>query len=158
MNIRTYMRTYRHTVCMYVFAIVYLLSDSNTGQYMLVGSDNGAVRVFPLTEGNSQEFKLDDFCSHWTFNIHDNHYGHVTHICCSHDDKYVITAGSDGNLFVFQASLEAKPKKKEVLHQGDIKVGSFARATHCCVGKIQIYPYVHIWIYSFAPLPSSYSV
>lgn len=51
--------------------------------------------------------------------MHDNHYGAVTHLVTSFDDKYVLSGGADGNLFVFegnfpsaeeraQAALEAK--------------------------------------------------
>ena len=109
---------------------------------MLVGSENGAVRIFPLVEGDSSEHHIEDFSSYWTFNVHDNHYGHVTHICCSHDDKYVLTAGNDGNIFVFKACLEAKPKKKELLHQGDIKVRTVFRA-------ITVSVHVSLYLYSY---------
>ena len=123
---------------------------------MLVGSENGAVRIFPLVEGESLEHHIGEFSSYWTFNVHDNHYGHLTHICCSHDDKYVLTAGNDGNIFVFKACLEAKPKKKELLHRGDIKVrtGTVLReitvsANICmcgcgaCVPLFALIPYVY---------------
>ena len=121
---------------------------------MLVGSENGAVRIFPLVEGESPECHFGEFSSYWTFNVHDNHYGHLTHICCSHDDKYVLTAGNDGNIFVFKACLEAKPKKKELLHRGDIKVRTVLReitisadirmcGCGACVPLYVLLPYVY---------------
>lgn len=91
---------------------------------MLVGAENGNVRVFPLRESVTTpgQYDIGNFHSLWTLSIHDNQYGHVTHICCSHDDKYILTAGRDGNVFVFQASLEAELRKEEAEHLGDIKV------------------------------------
>ena len=55
--------------------------------------------------------------------MHDNHYGAVTHLVTSFDDKYVLSGGADGNLFVFegnfpsaeereQAALEAKASRQ----------------------------------------------
>lgn len=55
--------------------------------------------------------------------MHDNHYGAVTHLVTSFDDKYVLSGGADGNLFVFegnfpsaeeraQAALEAKVSRR----------------------------------------------
>ena len=106
---------------------------------MLVGAENGNVRVFPLRESATTpgQYDIGNFKSHWTLCVHDNQYGRVTHICCSHDDKYILTAGHDGNVFVFQASLEAGLKKKEAEHLGDTKVsrtGAQCVTTECvCV-------------------------
>ena len=113
-------------VCCCVFDCQVLLpsSLSHSGSYMLVGAENGNVRAFPLHESAATPglYDIGNFISHWTLSIHDNQYGQVTHICCSHDDKYILTAGHDGNVFVFQASLEVGLKKKEVEHLGDTKV------------------------------------
>ena len=35
-------------------------------------------------------------------NIHDNHYGDLTHISSSYDDKYLFTVGADRNFFTFE--------------------------------------------------------
>lgn len=91
---------------------------------MLAGAENGNVRVFPLHKSATTPglYDIGNFNSHWTLSVHDNQYGQVNHICCSHDDKYILTAGRDGNVFVFHASLEAGLLEKEVEHLGDIKV------------------------------------
>ena len=34
--------------------------------------------------------------------FHDNHYGHITHMATSCDDKYLFTVGADGNFFVYE--------------------------------------------------------
>ena len=55
--------------------------------------------------------------------MHDNHYGAVTYLVTSFDDRYVLSGGADGNLFVFegnfptaeeraQAALEAKVNRQ----------------------------------------------
>ena len=44
---------------------------------------------------------MANLSSHWTLAMHDNHYGAVTHLVTSFDDKYVLSGGADGNLFVF---------------------------------------------------------
>ena len=103
---------------------------------MLVGAENGNVRVFPLRESATipGHYDIGNFHSLWTLSIHDNQYGHVTHICCSPDDKYILTAGRDGNVFVFQASLEAGLRKEEAEHLGDVKVSGIGCVTAVCVG------------------------
>lgn len=37
--------------------------------------------------------------------MHDPHTGPVTHLSATYDDHYVISAGADGNVFVYSASL-----------------------------------------------------
>jgi len=60
--------------------------------------DNGIVRIHPLNGRND----FEHFSSYWALNVHDNHHGGITHIKTSFDDKYVFTAGTDGNFFVFK--------------------------------------------------------
>jgi len=60
--------------------------------------DNGVVRIHPLDGRND----FEHFSSYWALNVHDNHRGGITHIKTSFDDKYVFTAGTDGNFFVFK--------------------------------------------------------
>uniref|UniRef100_W5M594 Cilia and flagella associated protein 44 n=1 Tax=Lepisosteus oculatus TaxID=7918 RepID=W5M594_LEPOC len=37
----------------------------------------------------------------WALSVHDNQYGALRRVRCSHDDQFVLTAGEDGNIFVF---------------------------------------------------------
>lgn len=60
--------------------------------------ENGVVRIHPL-DGKSD---LEHLSSYWALNVHDNQHGAVRHIKTSFDDKYVFTAGMDGNFFVFK--------------------------------------------------------
>ncbi|KPP67019.1 cilia- and flagella-associated protein 44-like [Scleropages formosus] len=39
--------------------------------------------------------------SFWALSIHDNQYGLVHRVRCSHDSQFVLTAGQDGNIFAF---------------------------------------------------------
>ena len=123
MYIRMYMEQMSDNLCTYVRTYVCLSSCSSSGQHLLVGAENGVVRVHPLSAAEDEEptFTPECFKSFWSFSVHDNHYGHVTHVCSSHDDKFVISSGNDGNIFVFKAKLEVE-KKPAVGAQGDIKV------------------------------------
>ena len=60
--------------------------------------DNGVVRIHPLDSKND----LEHLSSYWALNVHDNHHGGIRHVKTSFDDKYVFTAGMDGNVFVFK--------------------------------------------------------
>ena len=95
------------------------MPHSSSGEYLLTGTSNGCIRIHQLDEPHS----LANLTSHWSLTMHDNHYGAVTHLVTSFDDKYVLSGGADGNLFVFegnfptaeeraQAALEAKVSRK----------------------------------------------
>ena len=49
--------------------------------------------------------------------MHDNHYGAVNHLCTSHDDKYVLSGGADGNIFVYEAELPSTQEKREAVRR-----------------------------------------
>lgn len=71
---------------------------SHSGKFLLFGMDDGVLRIHPLDGSND----LEDFSTFWALNVHDNHHGGIRHIKTSFDDKYVFTAGMDGNFFVFR--------------------------------------------------------
>ena len=76
---------------------------SHSGKFLLLGMDNGVLRIHPLDGSND----FEHFSSFWALNVHDNHHGGIQHIKTSFDDKYVFTAGLDGNFFVFRFMDEA---------------------------------------------------
>ncbi len=97
------------------YTFKFFLPLSSSGEYLLTGTSNGCIRIHQLEEPHS----LANLTSHWSLAMHDNHYGAVTHLVTSFDDKYVLSGGADGNLFMFegnfpsaeeraQAALEAK--------------------------------------------------
>lgn len=45
--------------------------------------------------------------------MHDNHYGAVTHLVTSFDDKYVLSGGADGNLFVFEGNFPSAEEREQ---------------------------------------------
>ena len=45
--------------------------------------------------------------------MHDNHYGAVTHLVTSFDDRYVLSGGADGNVFVYEAELPTASERAE---------------------------------------------
>ncbi|XP_061887395.1 cilia- and flagella-associated protein 44-like [Entelurus aequoreus] len=65
---------------------------------MLCGMHSGAIRVYPL---DPDDYSLTSMRACWELCIHDSNYGHLRNICCSHDDRFVLTAGDDGNIFSF---------------------------------------------------------
>ncbi|XP_033502384.2 cilia- and flagella-associated protein 44 isoform X1 [Epinephelus lanceolatus] len=71
---------------------------SSDRQLLLCGMHSGFIRVYPLQPG---DHSLTSMQAYWALSVHDNQYGHLRHICCSHDDLFVLTAGDDGNVFSF---------------------------------------------------------
>ncbi|NWW51866.1 CFA44 protein, partial [Pedionomus torquatus] len=59
---------------------------------------NGALRVYPLED---KDLTVNTLKEYWSFNVHDNDYGQIQGICSSHDDRFLITCGGDGNIFSF---------------------------------------------------------
>ncbi|XP_059133113.1 cilia- and flagella-associated protein 44 isoform X2 [Peromyscus eremicus] len=86
---------------------------SSNQTMMFCGMRNGGIRVYILSESDPSLTSLKDY---WHFNVHDNNYGCVKGISASFDDQYLVTAGADGNIFVFSvisqvvAEKEAKAK------------------------------------------------
>uniref|UniRef100_A0A8C3L0B6 Cilia- and flagella-associated protein 44 n=1 Tax=Chrysolophus pictus TaxID=9089 RepID=A0A8C3L0B6_CHRPC len=65
---------------------------------MFCGMQNGALRVYPLQD---KDLSVNTLKAYWSFSVHDNDYGQIRGICCSYDDRFLITCGGDGNIFTF---------------------------------------------------------
>ncbi|XP_013370508.1 PREDICTED: cilia- and flagella-associated protein 44 [Chinchilla lanigera] len=65
---------------------------------MFCGMRNGAIRVYVL---NPNDLALTGLEHYWHFNVHDNNYGCVRRIATSFDDRFLVTAGADSNIFIF---------------------------------------------------------
>ena len=76
-------------------------ASSSSGDYLLTGASNGCVRVHPLPH----PYSLTSLHSYWALSMHDNHYGAVTQLATTFDGRYVVSAGADGNVFVYSANL-----------------------------------------------------
>ncbi|KAM6987466.1 LOW QUALITY PROTEIN: cilia- and flagella-associated protein 44-like [Tautogolabrus adspersus] len=74
------------------------ITFSSDRQLLLCGMHSGFIRIYLLQPG---DHSLTSLQAYWTLSCHDNQYGHLRHICCSHDDHFVLTAGDDGNIFSF---------------------------------------------------------
>ncbi|NXB56408.1 CFA44 protein, partial [Struthidea cinerea] len=59
---------------------------------------DGSLRAYPL---HDKDLSVDSLKDYWYLNVHDNDYGQIRGICCSHDDRCLITCGGDGNIFTF---------------------------------------------------------
>ncbi|XP_037609336.1 cilia- and flagella-associated protein 44 [Sebastes umbrosus] len=71
---------------------------SSNRRLLFCGMQSGFIRVYPLQPG---DHSLTSMQAYWALSVHDNQYGHLRHIRCSHDDHFVLTAGDDGNIFSF---------------------------------------------------------
>ncbi|XP_063486095.1 cilia- and flagella-associated protein 44 isoform X3 [Symphalangus syndactylus] len=75
---------------------------------MFCGMKNGAIRVYVLNQNDPSLTSLVDY---WHFNMHDNNYGCIKSIASSFDDRFLVTAGADGNIFVFNIFSEFMLRK-----------------------------------------------
>ena len=82
---------------------------------MALGLDNGSIRVQLLESGD-----IDTLDSYWSQNMHDNHYGAVTSISLSFDERFLLSVGKDGNFFVYSFMDEEKLKQIIGKHKADI--------------------------------------
>ena len=77
-------------------------------EMMFCGMQNGAIRIYILSKNDSSLTSMEDY---WHFNMHDNNYGRVNAISTSFDDRFLVTAGADSNIFVFNIFSEFELKK-----------------------------------------------
>lgn len=69
------------------------LSVSQSGLHLVTGDDSGLIRLFDFPCTDRQQAKHKCYCGH---------SGHVTNLCFSCDDKFVISAGASNSLFVWR--------------------------------------------------------
>ena len=79
---------------------MFLLSFSNSGQYLLTGNENGSIRIHYL----QSPYLLSSLDNYWSLNTHDNQYGCLSTLAISYDDQFIITGGDDGNVFVYKTN------------------------------------------------------
>ncbi|XP_060005028.1 cilia- and flagella-associated protein 44 [Lagenorhynchus albirostris] len=77
-------------------------------EMMFCGMQNGAVRVYILNKNDPSLTNMEDY---WHFSMHDNNYGCINAISTSFDDCFLVTAGADSNIFVFNIFSEFELKK-----------------------------------------------
>ncbi|XP_039256736.2 cilia- and flagella-associated protein 44-like isoform X2 [Styela clava] len=74
---------------------------SQNAHCLLVGFQNGIIRVHPLEKDiNMETFKMDVITlPYWQLSMHDNETGFVSSICESNDGAFLFTGGNDGNIY-----------------------------------------------------------
>ncbi|XP_019303927.2 cilia- and flagella-associated protein 44 isoform X1 [Panthera pardus] len=77
---------------------IHTITFSINQDLMFCGMQNGAIRVYILSQNNPS---LTNMVDYWHFNLHDNNYGCVKGISTSFDDRFLVTTGADSNIFVF---------------------------------------------------------
>ncbi|XP_059901755.1 LOW QUALITY PROTEIN: cilia- and flagella-associated protein 44 [Gadus macrocephalus] len=92
---------------------IHTVSFSEDQQLMLCGMHSGVLRAYPL--GPADQRSLSSLGAYWALSLHDNQYGHLRHARFSHDGRFVLTAGEDGNIFSLSVPLprEHSPPGRE---------------------------------------------
>ncbi|XP_051841259.1 cilia- and flagella-associated protein 44 isoform X1 [Antechinus flavipes] len=75
-----------------------VISFSLSKMMMFCGMQKGQIRVYIL---KNKSLKLTDMEHYWDYSIHDNDYGQIQALYPSYDDRFVVSCGADGNIFVF---------------------------------------------------------
>ncbi|XP_006903052.1 PREDICTED: WD repeat-containing protein 52 [Elephantulus edwardii] len=75
---------------------------------MFCGMGDGSIRVYILSKSDFSLAKMEEY---WHFNMHDNNYGRIKSISTSFDDRFLVTAGTDSNIFVFKIYSELALEK-----------------------------------------------
>uniref|UniRef100_U3JTT5 Cilia- and flagella-associated protein 44 n=1 Tax=Ficedula albicollis TaxID=59894 RepID=U3JTT5_FICAL len=77
---------------------IHQISFCTSNPLMFCGMQDGSLRAYPLSVKDLSAEVLKDY---WYMNVHDNDNGQIRGICCSHDERCLITCGGDGNIFTF---------------------------------------------------------
>ncbi|CAH8582329.1 unnamed protein product [Schistosoma rodhaini] len=81
---------------------------SNSGYRLLIGFNDGVICVQLL----EKPFDLTKFKGYWMYRLHDNQRGCVNRIALTYDEKFLLSAGSDGTLFVCELMTEEMQDKE----------------------------------------------
>ncbi|XP_039698932.1 cilia- and flagella-associated protein 44 isoform X3 [Pteropus medius] len=87
---------------------IHTITFSINQDMMFCGMQDGAIRVYIL---NENDLSLKNMENYWHFNIHDSTYGCIKGISTSFDDRFLVTAGADSNIFVFSIFPEFELRK-----------------------------------------------
>lgn len=69
-------------------------------EYCIFGMSNGQIRINRVS---NEDWR--DLSHYWLLSMHDNFFGKIPALRFSHDNKYLFTIGSDGNLFAYNWNL-----------------------------------------------------
>ena len=72
-----------------------MIKKSNKKTYCAIGQKNGVIRLEPVPESR----RIEDIKHYWAYSFHDTDYGHIAHMCLSHDEKFLFSVGADSNIF-----------------------------------------------------------
>ncbi|XP_072781190.1 cilia- and flagella-associated protein 44 isoform X3 [Taeniopygia guttata] len=95
---------------------IHQISFCSHSPLMFCGMQDGSLRAYPLAYPLGEKgLSVGALKDYWYLNVHDNDNGQIRGICCSHDDRCLITCGGDGNIFTFDLwSEEELPKEPKV--------------------------------------------
>ena len=69
------------------------LQFSQGFNYLISGADDGTINVRKNNERLEKVF---------VWNLHDGKFGRISKVCSSFDESYIMSAGKDGNLFIYK--------------------------------------------------------
>ncbi|XP_053530993.1 cilia- and flagella-associated protein 44 isoform X1 [Ictalurus punctatus] len=90
-----------------------------TRQLLLCGMQDGSIRAYPLESGELHPVHMQ---AYWALGVHDSQYGSLRQLRVSHDSRFVLSTGADGNIFSFR--LLEMEEMENALQRGHAKVPS----------------------------------
>ncbi|XP_026863865.2 cilia- and flagella-associated protein 44 isoform X1 [Electrophorus electricus] len=86
---------------------------------LLCGMQDGSVRAYPVDAANAAPGAMQ---AYWALNLHDGQGGAVRQLRSSHDGRFVLSAGADGN--IFSLSVVTEEELEDALRRGRAAVPS----------------------------------
>ncbi|XP_076869601.1 cilia- and flagella-associated protein 44 isoform X2 [Brachyhypopomus gauderio] len=80
---------------------------------LLCGMQDGSVRAYPVESGQAPPGTMG---AYWALNLHDNQSGGVRQLRSSHDGRFLLSAGADGN--IFSLSVVPEDQLQDALRRG----------------------------------------
>ena len=96
-----------------------------------MGMENGIIRIQSVEDAvkadtddarpyDQSQADLSKMGAYWMQTVHDNNYGSITSITPSHDNRFVMTCGADGNIFVFEMMSDEKIEEAKAVARAKI--------------------------------------
>ncbi|XP_041471026.1 cilia- and flagella-associated protein 44-like [Lytechinus variegatus] len=107
------------------------INFNSEGTHALMGMEDGVIRIQSVLQDDtaknaekrpftSSQADLSKLGPYWMLNVHDNNYGRVSTIRTSFDDKFVVSSGGDGNLFIFEMMSDEKIEEAKAVARAKI--------------------------------------
>ena len=110
-----------------------ILISSSNGRQAIFGLENGSIRIQSL----ENEFDLSSLGPYWMMSFHDNNYGYITNLRTSFDDHMMLSAGGDGNFFLYNIMDQEKLDQK--VAEAKAKIPSAKVCIKYCLPRYKVH-------------------